>query len=135
MKVKLIRYTQDLEKLIAASAKLCYSSATVDDIFDNLNDENTENENPGDVEDPSDDDEKDNPEGNGPGGYGSGDLVFGSDDMFFDPETGKIMYGEVITKYESHILNIIENGELSEEHQEYFKSYFDLLFGDFKKDE
>ena len=42
MKVKLIRYTQDLEKLIAASAKLCYSSATVDDIFDNLNDENTE---------------------------------------------------------------------------------------------
>lgn len=100
-----------------------------------LNDENIENENPGEVEDPSDDDEKDNPEGNGPGGYGSGDLVFGSDDMFFDPETGKIMYGEVITKYESHILNIIENGELSEEHQEYFKSYFDLLFGDFKKDE
>ena len=42
MKVKLIRYTQDLEKLIAASAKLCYSSATVDEIFDNLNDDNTE---------------------------------------------------------------------------------------------
>ncbi len=42
MKVKVIRYTENLEKLIAASAKLCYSSATVDDIFDNLNDENTE---------------------------------------------------------------------------------------------
>lgn len=41
MKVKLIRYTPDCEKLIAASAKLCYSQSGVDEIFDNLNDENT----------------------------------------------------------------------------------------------
>lgn len=36
MKVNLIAYTPDAEKIVAASAKLCYSQVGVDDILDNL---------------------------------------------------------------------------------------------------
>lgn len=42
LKVKLIQYTKEPEKIIAAAAKLCYSAVGVDDILSNLNDENTE---------------------------------------------------------------------------------------------
>jgi len=41
MKVELLRYTPDGEKLVAAAAKLCYSSVGINDIEDNLNEENT----------------------------------------------------------------------------------------------
>lgn len=41
LKVQLISYTPEPEKTIAASAKLCYSSADIDGIRDNLNNENT----------------------------------------------------------------------------------------------
>lgn len=40
LKVKLIEYTPNPEKVIAAAAKLCYSSSSVDDILENLNEEN-----------------------------------------------------------------------------------------------
>lgn len=39
MKVKLLRYTPDGEKLISSAAKLCYSPVGVEDIEDNLTDE------------------------------------------------------------------------------------------------
>ena len=42
MKVKLLQYTRDCEKLVAASAKLCYSSSGIDDITNNLTEDNTE---------------------------------------------------------------------------------------------
>lgn len=42
MKVELLRYTPDGEKLIASAAKLCYSSVGIDEIEENLSDENTE---------------------------------------------------------------------------------------------
>lgn len=38
-KVKLIQYSQDAEKIVSSAAKLCYSSSSVDDIMDNLNEE------------------------------------------------------------------------------------------------
>lgn len=40
--VKLLRCTEDGERLIASAAKLCYSSVGVSDIEDNLDDENVE---------------------------------------------------------------------------------------------
>ncbi|WP_010239420.1 FAD-dependent thymidylate synthase [Clostridium arbusti] len=40
LKVKLIEYTPNPEKVVAASAKLCYSSSSVDDIMKNLNEDN-----------------------------------------------------------------------------------------------
>ena len=42
LKVKLIQYTKEAEKTIAAAAKLCYSAVGVDDIVSNLNEENEE---------------------------------------------------------------------------------------------
>lgn len=42
MKVKLLRYTPDGEKLIASAAKLCYSSVGIEEIEENLNDKNIE---------------------------------------------------------------------------------------------
>lgn len=42
MKVELLRYTPDGEKLIAAAAKLCYSPVGITSIEDNLNEENTD---------------------------------------------------------------------------------------------
>lgn len=41
-KVKLLRYTQDGEKLIASAAKLCYSSVGIDEIERNLEQENVD---------------------------------------------------------------------------------------------
>lgn len=38
MKITLISHTPDPEKLVAAAAKVCYSSSDIDRIFDNLND-------------------------------------------------------------------------------------------------
>lgn len=42
MKVKLIQYTPEPEKVVAASAKLCYSSVGVDEITENLSPEKVE---------------------------------------------------------------------------------------------
>lgn len=42
LKVSLLRYTQDAEKLVAAAAKLCYSSVGVEDIEEKLDDEKTQ---------------------------------------------------------------------------------------------
>lgn len=42
MKVTLVQYTKDCEKIIAASARLCYSPDSVDEIFDGLDREKTD---------------------------------------------------------------------------------------------
>ena len=42
MKVKLLAYTPDPEKLVAAAAKNCYSSTDVDSVLDGLTEEKTE---------------------------------------------------------------------------------------------
>ena len=41
LNVKLLTYTKDCEKIVAAAAKLCYSSAGIDDICEKLDDEST----------------------------------------------------------------------------------------------
>ncbi len=42
MRVELLQYTPNCEKLVAAGAKLCYSNAGIDGLLDNLESENTE---------------------------------------------------------------------------------------------
>lgn len=42
LKVEVLRYTPDGEKLIASAAKLCYSSIGINEIEENLNENNTE---------------------------------------------------------------------------------------------
>ena len=43
MKVKLLAHTPEPEKLIAASAKNCYSSSNIDNVLEGLTEEKTEN--------------------------------------------------------------------------------------------
>lgn len=42
LKVRLLEHTPNPERIIASAAKLCYSSAHVEEIMDNLTDENTD---------------------------------------------------------------------------------------------
>ena len=70
------------------------------------------------------------------GGFGSGDMVFGSDDMIYDPELGKyVTYGEVINKYYAEITEHIVDGNVSEELEKLLTDYFASLFNGSDKDE
>ena len=42
LKVQLLQYTPNAEQVVAAAAKLCYSSADISEVFDNLDAEKTE---------------------------------------------------------------------------------------------
>lgn len=69
------------------------------------------------------------PNQNGSGGLGTGDILFGSDDEFFDPNLGTVVFGDVITKYYADIISKIDDGEVSDELREYLEKYFEYLFG------
>ena len=80
-------------------------------------------------------DEDDNKQNNqsGQGGLGTGDYLFGSDDLFFDPEKGIIKYGDVYFEYYGDLLSKFEDGTLPEELREFFDYYFGILGGDANK--
>ncbi len=67
------------------------------------------------------------------GGLGTGEILVGSDDIFFDPETGEVKYGDVITNYYGIIFGKLNDGTLPEEYKDYFEKYFKLLFGTLEK--
>ena len=69
------------------------------------------------------------------GGLGKGEILFGSDDSFYDPESGKVVYGDVITKYFGDILGKLDEGVIPEELREYFDFYYNILFGDLEDTE
>lgn len=75
------------------------------------------------------DEEDDKNQGDLGGGLGSGDILFGSDEEFFDPELGKVSYGDVITDYYGDIVGKFKDGTISEEYKEFFDKYFEMLFG------
>ncbi len=71
----------------------------------------------------------------GQGGLGTGETLYGSDDAFFDPELGEIVYGDVIDDYFADILNKILDGSIPKEYEDYFNQYFDELYGNSKESE
>ncbi len=94
----------------------------IDIEVDNLGGEETENE---DNKKPIDDSNK--------GGLGTGEYLFGSDDLFFDPEIGSVRYGDVYFDYYGELLSEFEDGTLPEELREFFDYYFGILGGDANK--
>ncbi len=70
------------------------------------------------------------------GGLGSGNTVYGSDDMIYDPDYevsegvfgGHISYGEVLDAYNAIIMGMIADGTLSEEMEEMLSDYLDALY-------
>lgn len=69
------------------------------------------------------------------GGLGSGEMVYGSDDMIYDPELDKyVTYGEVINKYYAKITEQIVDGNLSAAQEQLLIDYFAFLFNGYKND-
>lgn len=101
---------------------------TLKELF-NIIDENTDLEG-GKGEGQEDDDDKNNLPNNNSGGAGTGEVLFGSDDKFFDPEKGEVVYGDVYTKYFGDIIGKFADGVISEELRDFFNHYFDILQGD-----
>lgn len=65
----------------------------------------------------------------GVGGGGSGDMIYGSDDLIYDPEAGEYRpYGEVINSYYARISELILDGTLTEELEELLTEYYALLY-------
>ena len=63
------------------------------------------------------------------GGFGSGDMIFGSDDMIYDPESGKyVSYGEVINRYYAKVSEQFADGNVSKELEQLISDYFASLF-------
>ncbi|MCI5745731.1 MAG: apolipoprotein A1/A4/E family protein [Erysipelotrichaceae bacterium] len=75
-----------------------------------------------------------NEEGSGGGGgngasSGSGDIIYASDDLIYDPITGQyVTYGEVLSYYYSLMLIDMENGEIPEDLQSLINDYFSSLY-------
>lgn len=80
-------------------------------------------------------DDGENKEGDKDGGLGTGEVLFGSNDSFFDPESGKVVYGDVLAKYQNDILGKLDEGIISEELKEYFEFYYDILIGTLEDEE
>lgn len=111
-----------------------YIETRLKDIFglneNNDGDENDDKNNNTDIDPTNPDGDKKNDETKvNSGGLGKGDILVGSDDIFFDPEVGSVKYAEVITSYYGTILGKINDGTLPSEYKEYFDKYFELLFG------
>lgn len=86
------------------------------DIDDGTNNDTTDPEDPDKLPD------------DGSGGLGSGEIIFGSDDIFFDPDFGKVVFGEVINIYSGDIRGRFEDGLIPEELLEYYIYYYDILY-------
>ena len=79
--------------------------------------------------------EEKNPQNDTTGGLGTGEVLFGSNDSFFDPESGRVVYGDVLAKYQNDILAKIDEGIISEELEKYFEFYYDILIGTLEDEE
>ncbi|MDE6505092.1 MAG: hypothetical protein K2L42_04400 [Clostridia bacterium] len=74
-------------------------------------------------------DETDNPDGTENGGSGKGDVVFGSSEYVYDPDTGELVpYGKYINIYYASMTEQLLNGELPENLKEAIKQYFSILY-------
>ena len=63
------------------------------------------------------------------GGIGTGDVIFGSDDTVYDPETGTyVPYGEIIDRYYARITELFVDGRLTPEMEKAVSDYFTILF-------
>lgn len=63
------------------------------------------------------------------GGKGSGDVIYGSDDAIFDPESDShVPYGDVLAIYDALKSGELDERELSDTLREFIKKYFDDLY-------
>lgn len=117
--------------------KLCsLFGITEDDIRQVDPDSDVEIRDPSAPEETPDDSEVEEPEGSmGSGGLGTGEVIYGSNDLVFDPYTGTYRpYGEIINDYFVKANEQITDGKTSDEIADAVEEYFDILFGGANKD-
>jgi hypothetical protein len=96
-----------------------------------------------DLRDPSvddtiiDDSEGKEPDNNiGSGGLGTGDVIYGSDAIVFDPDTNTYRpYGEILSEYFAKANEQITDGKVSDEISDAAEEYFGILFGGAEKND
>lgn len=118
--------------------KLCsLFGITEDDVRQVDPDSDIEIRDPSDTEKQPDDSEVEEPEGNmGSGGLGTGEVIYGSNDLVFDPYTGTYRpYGEIINDYFVKANEQITDGKTSDEISDAVEEYFDILFGGANKED
>lgn len=63
------------------------------------------------------------------GGLGSAEMIFGSDDTVYDPDSGTyVTYGEVINGYFARITEMLVDGSLTPELEKMLSDYYAYLF-------
>ena len=83
-----------------------------------------------------DEEEENENSGVNQGGIGSGETIYGSDDMVYDPDTGAyVKYGEIINAYYAKYSQLMIDGKLPEDVAKKLAEYFDTLFNGADKEE
>ena len=78
------------------------------------------------------DSDADEPDNNiiGSGGLGTGEVIYGSNDMIFDPHTNTYRpYGEILNEYFAKVNEYITDGKTSSEISDALEKYFSILYG------
>ena len=112
--------------------KLCnLFGITEDDLITVDPDTDIDLRDPSDDGVPPDDTEGKEPENNlGAGGLGTGDVIYGSNDLVFDPDTNTYRpYGEILNEYFAKANEQITDGKVSDEISDAAEEYFGTLFG------
>ena len=64
-----------------------------------------------------------------------GDTVYGSNELVLDPMTNTyVEYGTILDKYYSLMFGKVQDGNYSEEEKEAMQKYFEILYGESKKE-
>ncbi len=126
---------QSINKLVTESviSRLCsLFGITVDDLVNAGADEDI-NITPPTQRPAEGDEEEDEGDGNeneemGSGGIGTGDRVYGSNDMIYNPYTNEyVPYGQVFDEYNNKVLQMVEDGRIPPDFEEFIKEYFRSL--------
>ncbi len=73
-------------------------------------------------------DEKEENEQIGGGGIGTGDRVYGSNDVIYNPYTNQyVPYGEILDEYNNRMLELVQDGKIPIDFEEFIQEYFRQL--------
>ena len=63
------------------------------------------------------------------GGLGTGETIYGSDDLVYDPDTGTYRpYGEILDSYYAKVNELIVDGKLDDDVKKAAENYFGILY-------
>ena len=66
----------------------------------------------------------------GSGGLGTGEVIYGSNDMVYDPDSNTyVPYGQLLNEYFAKANEQITDGRTSDEISDAAEKYFGILFG------